>query len=492
MKRSCRTLGRLGALGLSGALAAAAVGCATDETANRPRPDGGGDGTVDVPDGGGCEWSVGADPIAVSPAPAPTTFETVTTAVQNLYASEFASPVPPPRMGALRAGPCGTIALAYRRDAGGSPALAYLPLGDATGPSVGTPETVDDTAGDPGLDLSLFFDDDCEPLVMRLFGGNWIEYRREGPGWSAVSTELDPVALTGSRTVSALSGSVGRDGRFHLFGRGGAFLIHGSRSSAAGGTWTWEARPYPPATDLYALAVDSAGTIHAAYRATEYPCDPCDVTSFHARLASGAAEWTTSVLQAGIWGPPLDEYVDEAALAIDADDRPLVAGHFVRRVETGSHQSAELRLYAAGAGSDCRETAATANDGYAGNDGTRFTGAAPFATVDGDGRVHVLFLDQAIWHDGNGWENEVRGQWRHAVRTRAGWSLTRLFDQPGRTESASPLVGALSLQGVVTPDGGHLAAVAVEWTWETDSIYNDGEMPMTLRAQVLSATLTPR
>lgn len=455
-----------------------------------------GDGDSDADDDG--EASAGACDFAPPPAATvsvlgpPTTFETVTGAAMNSPALDSLSPLPHPRFGALRAGPCGTVGLAYRRTVGGEQALAYVELDDGSTHAPGAPQTV--AAGDPGLVLSLFFEDDCSPVILQAVGDEWREHRSDGTTWTATDAGLDLAALTGSTGMMPTAAGVGRDGRWHLFahtGVGGAGrLIHGSRAAAAGGSWEWEALPLPEATEVYAYAVDAAGAIHALYRQQEVPCDPCDVNLYHGRLPPGGT-WTRATAQAGVWGPPLDEFVDEAALDIDADDRPIFAGHFVRRVETGSLQSAELRVWLGEGDGFCAEVVAQANDGYAGEDGTRFTGAEPFLALDDAGRAHVLFLDQSVWHDGSGWANEFRGQIRHAQRGTAGWTVTRLADQPGRTESPRPLIGYGQMQFAVSPDGSRFVAVAVERTWDTDSIYNSSDVPATLRAQAIYGSLAP-
>ncbi len=490
------------ALGL--ALGTGPAACGDDDSAADAGPDDA-DGVV-PPDGadadadadaevtpGTCEF--GAPPAAtVSVVGAPATFETVEATAMNTMDFDRQSPVPPATLGALRAGPCGTIGLAYRRSLPtGGRELAYVELDDGSTRAPGTPTTV--ATGDPGLDLSLFYDDDCSPVILQADGAEWLEHRSDGTTWSSAPTGLDLAALTGTSWLMPIAAVIGRDGRWHLLAHTGsgttARLIHGSRAATPGSSWSWEALPMPEATEIDAYAVDSGGGIHALYRNQIFPCDPsCDVNLYHGWLTAGEA-WNRETAQAGIWGPPLDEYVDESSLALNDDGRPVFAGHFVRRVETGSLQSAELRAWVGGSDGFCGETAVLANDGYAGDDGTRFTGAEPFLALDDAGRVHVLFLDQSVWHDGSGYANEIRGQLRHALRSAGGWSTTLLVDQPGRSESPNPLIGYGQAQLALSPDGTRFVAVAVERTWETDSIYNSSELPLTLRAQAVYGTLTP-
>jgi hypothetical protein len=213
------------------------------------------------------------------------------------------------------------------------------------------------------------------------------------------------------------------------------------------------------------------------------------VTLYHARLQAGA--WVGDVVQPGTWGPPLDLYAAEPSLAFDALERPVIAGHFLRRVETGSIDSSELRVFLGGAATFCNEAAVTANDGYVGGDGTKYTGADPAVALDRAGRVHVLFLDQAKWHDGQGYENEIRGQLRYAVNGGGAWSVSRLVSQPGQSASPNPLIGYRAPQFVLSADGTRIVVVAVETSWATNSIYNPQAVPATYRAQVIYGTIGP-
>jgi hypothetical protein len=487
------------------ALALAVPACGDDDTTADGGPDGtdtvvppdGADGDADADgDGevtpGSCEFGT---PPAATPVTegAPATFETVAGAAMNTMELDTLSPVPPAALGALRAGPCGVVGLAYRRTVGSDTELAYVELDDGSTRAPGAPATV--AAGEPGLGLTLFYEDDCSPVILQVDGAEWLEHTTDGTVWTAGDTGLDLAALTGASWLQQPAAVVGRDARWHLFAQAGAGasarLVHGARAATSGSGWSWEALPMPEATEVDAYAVDSGGGIHVLYRNQVFPCDPsCDVNLYHGRLPVGGT-WSRETAQAGIWGPPLDEFVDESSLAIDEAGRPVFAGHFVRRVETGSLQSAELRAWVGGGDGFCGEPAVLANDGYAGEDGTRFTGAEPFVVQDGAGRTFVLFLDQSVWHDGSGYANEIRGQLRLAVRSAGGWSTTRLVDQPGRTESPNPLVGYGQAQLALSPDGTRFVAVAVERTWETDSIYNTSEVPLTLRAQAVYGTLAP-
>ena len=96
-----------------------------------------------------------------------------------------------------------------------------------------------------------------------------------------------------------------------------------------------------------------------------------------------------------------------------------------------------------------------------------------------------MFGDLAQWHDGSGQSNGVAGQARYAVRTGTAWSAATIFEQPGRSEGAPPLHAFDSPLLAVSPDGVDVRVVGVERIWDTDSIYNSEERPLTLRLRVL-------
>ncbi len=227
-------------IALTASCTIASFGCAKEDK-DRP-PEGCGFGTL-----------VSADPpVAIE---GPLAFDSLDGTAMNQVDIEFGSQVPSPRMGALRRGLCGTVGLAYRQTpaTGGEAELSYVEILDGTGEGPGTPETVTSApAGvDPGLEISLFYEPDCTPVILVRDGGDWTQHTRGPAGWTAGQAGLDLAALTGSAgSVMTVSADTARDGRFHLFGHANGFLVHGSRSAAAGAAWTFTALDPAPGTEV--------------------------------------------------------------------------------------------------------------------------------------------------------------------------------------------------------------------------------------------------
>ncbi len=439
----------------------------------------------------GCDDSEGPGPIsgscaigstgsggdlALSVQGGPVELDQISTVARNTMDLERESPLAPHRLGGARWGSCEAGGVVYVVRSGDSPPLAYREIGAETFEVV--------AAGASNARPSLFFEADCEPVVITASSGVYSEHRRGGDDWTA-TTIFDPaVDLPGEDLgqPSHFAADLGRDGRWHLFAHVGQMrpdrLVHGSRA-ASGGDWTFEVLPAPEATEVADYAVDSSGVIHAVYRATEYPCDPCDVSLYYARL-DPSGSWEEDVVQEGVWGPPHDEFCEDATLTIDGDDRPVVAAQFQRRVETGSLISAALRVYIRRGGEFCGEVVVTQSDGYAGSDGTDFTGSNPAVEVDGSGRIHVLFSDLSAWHDSTG-SNTISGRVRYAVRSGESWQIFTVIEQPGQTESPSPLIGAGRLNLALSGSNDGAIFAASEWEWSTDSIYNNDSVPVELQ-----------
>jgi hypothetical protein len=426
--------------------------------------------------------------LAVSARGAPIELERLETQAMNTMQLDSESSLGPHRLGGLRWGACESGGAAFVQRGGGSPQLAYL---DA---SAATVEVV--APWSSGSGPSLFFEPDCTPVVIAASSGVYREFRRDGAAW--IETIIfDPAVdlpTEGLGQPSPVAADLGRDGRWHLFAHAGMGddlrLVHGSRGAAAGSGWEFEALPGPEATDIYDYAVDGSGAVHVVYSSTPRPCDPCDVTLYHAELGASGA-WARDVVQQGVWGPPYDEFCTDAALTIDSDDRPVVAAQFQRRVETGSLVSAALRVYVRRGAEFCGEVVASESDGYAGSDGSDFTGSIPAVEVDGSGRIHVLFADLSAWHDSHG-SNTISGQVRYAVRAGNGWQTFPLVEQPGQTQSPDPLVGVGRLGLALTASGDNAIFAASEWEWSTGSIYNSSEFPLEVRGVVRRIDISAR
>lgn len=407
----------------------------------------------------------------------------VSTAAQNTMDIENASPLGTERLGSIRIGPCGEIGVAGIDAAQAPAALFYRDLSSATSDLLGPAS---------GQRPGLLFDDDCSPLVLATSGSTVVEHRRDGGGWlSGVAFDAAPLGVDGG--IWLFSVDPGRDGLLHLLALGtsggGAILVYGSRSPAAGSPWSAEIVPAPPAASVFDLAVDSQGRIHAVYDTMEFPCDPCDVALRHAvLLASG---WEETIVEEGLWGPPHDELSVDPSLAIGPQDRPVIAASFMTRAVTGSVQSQSLRVYAEGDGEFCAEEAVVSSDGYAGSDGGQFSGSTPSLGVDDSGRLHVLFADLAAWH-AQGYSNTVTGQIRYALRSGSAWQVETLLSQPGQTEQPDPLEGVVLPSLAISPDGDSAAAAWTAWTWSTDSIYNDSAVPLDVETTLAALQGTGR
>ena len=431
---------------------------------------------------GGCGWPDGGADGAASISPgSPVVLDTQQSQAMNTLDLEFDGPLSPMASQTLAVGPCGDAGLLMFRD--GQSVLAFVdPVAG------GTPEDVGPNSSP--FSGALLYDADCAALILSPTSATEItEYTREGPGsWSSAAALANASPVLGEEPsfMTVFDAGPGADGRLYLFVAAsvsdGTAWMRGARDADAGATWTFEEIEFLGASEMYDMAVGPTGETAAVYKNTQYPCDPCDVDFYLGLLASPGDSWSSEVVQPGKWGDPNDEFVEAASVAFGPGGQPYIAAHFGERVITGSYVATELRIYGEADGDWCAEVVADANDGYEGTDGGTFTGADPQLVVDGEGRMHVAYRDQAIWHDGNNWQNEIRGQIRYAVRAGHTWSSATLLTQPGQTASGNPLIGVGAPLLAVSSDGSEVIAAGVAFEWETDSIYNKGEYPVTLEA----------
>lgn len=439
---------------------------------------------------GGCSFAAtGAGPVAVSPGQGLTHASGDATA-QNTLDHQTNGALLNATGTSLRHGPCGKAGLLLRSGKGSSTALSYVDP-----EAGGAPESVDAKPSGTVDSAQLLFDASCQPLVLLASTAGLREYRRSSTGtWSAadVVTDLASV-LGGTASAFTLVGSQQGSAKLHLFAHamvgGSQALVLAERPATAGSTWSLTKHPRPQVSQLSGYAVHpTSGALHAIYRNTSYPCDPCNMDFYFGTLAKGTSSWTQEILQKGVWGDPDDTFVESASMVFDATGSIWVAAHFVRRVVTGSYKDTQLRFYGKAPNGWCGETVVTQNDTYAGSDGKGFTGAEPQAVLDNTGRLHVLFVDQAIWH-ASGMQNEIRGQLRHAVRAGTQWTLTTLFTQKGQTASPKPLDGVANPMMSASPDGTRLVAAGVVFSWQTDSIYNTSSAKASYKTQSFPASV---
>lgn len=433
---------------------------------------------------GGCEFSGGGNDGTVTVTPGtPATLATFDGKAQNTSDHDRNAQLAPAGVGALRWGACGAAGLLLWKNASGTQDRELV----FVDPVKGTKPEVVEAKVAAVHDAALFFDAACAAVVLRGSSKDgYVEYTRGTSGtWTQKKLDLSKL---GSSSVTHKVGLISGDGNWHVFASSGGEMIHGQRAAAAGSGWTFTKLPALAATGRYAYHVGAKGRIHVLYRNTKYPCDPCNVDTHLATLKAGASSWTTEVMQAGKWGDPYDAFIEAGSIGTDSKGNLWVATHFTRRVVTGSYKSTELRVYGRKDGAWCAEVIASENDGYAGKDGTTFTGGDPHLTVDKADRLHVLYRDLSLWHDSTG-QNQSRGQLRYAVRSGDTWTTVTLHKQKGQAASAKPLYGMEAPALAVSADGKQLVAVGVESAWQTGSIYNSNSVAAAYTARALTAKL---
>ncbi len=369
-----------------------------------------------------------------------------------------------PRMHALAAADCGAAGVVYFD--GDSGALHFRAWGTDASVAVGS-----------SASKAALFYVDCAPEVLVWESGTGlVAYAGDAtePSAFAAQTVLaadDAVFDGGSPMVFAAESGAGGDAVFLRQGEDPDRVDTIVAVRRVNDDWQAGRHAAPTGTtETVDAALDANGGVHLAYRKTAFPCDPCEVTLFHALLGDPMVE---SELQHGVWGPPRDKFSREGELLVAPDGRVLFAGYYEEHVATGSTTQSQLRVYGASAsGSYCGDRIATRSDGYAGSDGTDYTGALSAMAIDGEGRVYVAFTDESTWHS-SGMENRIQGQLRLAVGTAGGWDVTTLVEQPGQTEVSQPLQGLNQVQVAVSPDGSGVFVAYATFEWDTNSIYNE-------------------
>jgi len=450
----------------------------------------------------GCLPAAGTPGNATVTAGAAQTFATVETTAMNQM-DNMSSPLPYIRMGALAlgTGECATAGLLYLASDPESGSMKKLMYQDVT--TVGLraatpePELVIDAISPATHNLTLFYAAACMPIAMRPTSTGYMQFERSAEACGKGQT----VALDLDGTVSAVTGMGGwqeRDGTMVVIARanldGTPTGIIGRRTIKPSSSWEFETFDMPATyTDLYSLRVAADGTVHALYTKTQYPCDgDCDLDLYYGRKADGGS-WVEETVQeskwAGVDNATQDEYSADPTMVVDSRGEPVVAANFLTRAVTGSIKSSELRVYGRDNGEWCRETVATVVDEYQGKDGSDMTGAMPFVTLDGVGRIHVVFQDMAQWHDSNNYANAVNGQIRYAVRAGKKWTLKTLVTQEGEGTgaAAAPLYGMLPTTLAVSDDGQTVYAAGASFEWDTNSIYLSDYVPITFNATVVRA-----
>lgn len=425
-------------------------------------------------------------------------------AAQNTMDDDV-SALPGTPSGLLAVGPCGKMGALMRNVTaeGGVGPMSYVEVGPE---GLGQPHDLPTFVNAVQPSTSLLYDADCTPLVVWVSSATTIGTLIESSpsSWDTEST-VDVAEALGAAPGMLQHKTAYVDGsgklRFMAVATVGGVtkLLAGIREQAKGSVWQLDSIDAPPdVSELGSFIVGDDGTWHVLYTKTEFPCDPCDLGLYYASApalveAPGSVsqpEWAEEVVQESAWGAPDDRFARDAVLAMSYTGQPIVAANYQTRVITGSLKTAELRVYTRQAGKWCSETVSSKSDGYAGEDGDRFTGATPAMAVDTLGRVHVVFGDLTQWHDTTNYSNGIQGQLRYAVRTGDGWSLKTLFKQPGQNESAKPLHGFVKPMVAVSADGTKVLTGGDERVWETDSIYNTTSLPMTFTFTLIPVELS--
>ena len=120
------------------------------------------------------------------------------------------------------------------------------------------------------------------------------------------------------------------------------------------------------------------------------------------------------------------------SIAMDAEDRPVVASTYIARVPSRSATSAQLQYSVREKMGVWNTTVVTSqDDGYFGGDGRGFTGAMPHLVFDQNFTPHIIFSDIASSHAGRNYLNI--GQIRYAILEAGAWNLKTIYHQPNPT-----------------------------------------------------------
>lgn len=404
---------------------------------------------------------------------------------------EQGSPITSRLTPALAVGLCGTAGLIYLDEYEAATELMYLDVTTAGG----TPEAVYPGVNWPAASAALIFDASCVPhVVASTSDDTLVDYTRGDDGsWTPTIVAVDAALGGDASWVTFQHGDRSGDGSMRVLGTAWIENTETPFVASHGPGGAWAVVAYPPnseAEEVFAWAPANDGSIHAVYRKPNiYPCDPCDMDLYWGRVSPGGT-WEEARVSGTVWGNPDDRFTDQPDLAVTAEGDPVIVGRWQRRAVTGSMKESELRVYApATEGEWCYETIASTPDGYGGGDGEKFTGEMPRVALDGAGQVHVAFHDLTEWHDSNHFANGIQGQLRYALHDGKTWTVTTLLKQPGQSESGNPLHGFAHGVAAPTYDGTAVFFAGVQRIWETDSIYNDTEMPMTYKAQVFRVSV---
>ena len=384
----------------------------------------------------------------------------------------------------IAASTCGDAGLVYTSGEFGH--LYYVRLS----PTAEEPVLVDDEWNLESRTVALVYDSNCEPMVVTVTPDDGLVYFiqvEDGP-WQSVSTGAG-AAQGGNVALSAVKNTPSGEITAFIERTNGEQkeVVALKYDPATAMSWTPRTVALPDVGMVFDYAMGSDGLVRMVHQAKlEFPCDPCDLDLL-CSVEDGNGNWLSSVIQDSRWGDPDDRFSEPASLVLTPDNTPIVAACYQERVITGSLKKSELRVYSRDSDGDwCYETVVDQQDGFAGGDGSHFTGQEPMIRLGPAGEPVVLFHDLSEWHDSNG-ANGIVGQPRLAVRSQDRWSMLTLHAQPGQQDSPNPLHGFRNGRFAVTPTG--LVFGGVEFIWETDSIYNNTEVPIHFKLFSGSATV---
>jgi hypothetical protein len=292
--------------------------------------------------------------------------------------------------------------------------------------------------GPPHAFLAGFEFDGSSPQPHHVFIDH---YARTGGRWDRADRITVDRSDVGGQTLDNLTGAVGPGGVFHLLASQG--VVSGGRlvyvTNKSGG---WAAEPVTAtgflgqdvlfnggryAPRFLSIAADSQNNAHVAYTPRFEAESFGRVFSQLAYATNRGGSWQSQV----VYSPP-DGTGDAgagASIAVGPGDQVAIANYLVDRVDTGSPAAAQLLYHARRAdGGWDTQTVAAAPDGYAGNDGPKFTGFSPHLVFRG-GTPVITFSDLAGSHLPATSANEMSGQIRTATAGPGGWALATVFRQ---------------------------------------------------------------
>jgi hypothetical protein len=326
----------------------------------------------------------------------------------------------------------------------------------------------------------LHYDDACAPHVVAYDSDGYTHWVREGAFWTEHSIDL-------SQFVGGfwhLGSTWGEDGRLHLF----TTVYNDDFTAFQGvfhatfeqGAWSTELlEPIEADDDEWRAGLDllvvADGTIHVLYSRNRHL----------AYARTDGAGWLRETIRERevfdhepAWG---------GSLALDAAGVPHVVATEADRRTTGSLIEVRLIWHTRAGGTWSGQTVLAESDGYAGGDGTNYTGLQPFLVFDAAGVAHIVFTDLASWHDDLNQNDTIRGHLRYLQWDGEGWKVASLVPQPDQLTSPELLHELLLPQ--LRLDGSTLQIFAMERVTDGPTVTYDPDPLSSHRLLLFEADL---